>query len=188
MKIYNNILENSQLTIKERALLYYIMTVCKGNYRRKLRYMDVAKYLDYKNKHYGTIKKSIIKRLNTLQEHGYIKVNTKDVYTFWVSLDKPLLSKFTPDTFSIKNSYVTIPENILNNINGKYIPILATLYYYNKYILGLEPFKFIWCAEFSGCTKLTLHRYINELLELEIIKESHEGKYKGGYLINKAIV
>lgn len=183
MIIGNNILENRDITIKERALLYYIMTVCKGNYRRKLRYMDVAKYLDYRNKHYGSVKKSIVKRLNTLQEHGYIKVNTNDVYTFWVSLDKPLLSKFTPDKFSVKSNYITIPENILNSVNGKYIPILASLYYYNNYILGLEPFKFIWCANFSGCTKNTLKNYLEELIELNVIRESPNGVYKGGYLI-----
>lgn len=179
----SNILENTDLTIKERALLYYIMTVCKGNYRRKLKYMDIANYLDYKNKHYGSIKKSIIKRLSTLQEQGYIRINTNDVYTFWVSLDKPLLAEFTPDTFSIKSNYIVIPEKILNSVKGKYIPILASLYYYNRYILGSEPFKFIWCANFSGCTKNTLKKCLNDLVELEIIKESPNGIYKSGYLI-----
>jgi len=183
MIIGNNILENRDLTIKERALLYYIMTVCKGKHRRKLKYEDVAKYLAYKNKHFGTVKKSIIKRLNTLQEHNYIKVNTKDVYTFWVSLNDPLIVNFTPDKFSIKTNYITIPEDILNKVEGKYIPILASIYYYNTYILGSEPLKLIWLADFSGCTKITLHKYLRELKDLEVIAESKEGFKKGGFLI-----
>ena len=183
MIIGSNILENKDITIKERALLYYIMTVCKGNHYRNLKYKDIAKYLDYKNRHFGTVKKSIIKRLNTLREQGYIKINTNNIYTFRVALDKPLLSNFTPNTFSVKSNYVVIPEHILNSVNGKYIPILATLYYYNRYILGLEPFKFIWCANFSGCTKNTLKKYLDDLIKLDVIKESPEGIYKGGYLI-----
>lgn len=183
MIIGNNILENRDLTIKERALLYYIMTVCKGKHRRKLKYLDVSKYLAYKNKHFGTVKKSIIKRLKTLEEHGYIKVNTKDVYTFWVSLDDPLLASFTPNTFSVKSNYITIPQNILDSVEGKYIPILASIYYYNTYILGAEPLKLIWLANFSGCTKLTLHKYLRDLKQLEVIRESTEGFKKGGFLI-----
>lgn len=183
MIIGNNILENRDLTIKERALLYYLMTVCKGKHYRVLRYKDIAKYLDYKNKHFGTVKKSIIKRLVKLQEQGYIKINTNAIYTFWVSLNSPLLSNFTPDKFSVKSNYITIPEKILNSVNGKYIPVLASLYYYNNYILGSEPFKYIWCANFSGCTKNTLHEYLNDLIELNVITENPIGVKQGGYLI-----
>jgi hypothetical protein len=183
MIVGNNILENRDLTIKERALLYYLMTHCRGKHYRVLRYKDIAKYLDYKNKHFGTVKKSIIKRLNTLQKYGYIKVNTNYIYKFRVALNAPLLSNFTPDKFSVKSNYITIPENLLNSVNGKYIPILASLYYYNTYILGSEPFKYIWCAKFSGCTKKTLHEYINNLIELNILEESPVGVKQGGYLI-----
>lgn len=177
MIINNNLVENKDLGIRERAVLFYLMTLGASKESILITYEELSDYLWYKNTNFRSTRKALKDVLKSLEDKMYIEAH-EDPLKGNIDVILTNTSKVTKDDFSFQSQYVKLPLKVIQDksIKGKYIPILVGIDYHNKFIGGKPKIKDL--SVFSGCSNNTLKKYLNELLEEEVISLEADGSYE----------
>lgn len=185
MFIQNTIIENTNLKLKEKALLYYIMTVsafrdtCKPRMRFTkdmtpyhtvtLLYDEMAQYLEYNNVATRNTIRTLRSFLDTLQECGYINYQDRK--------DKAEITlKKSPnrlDTFDIRENYIKIPLKVLREIPVKCLPLIVSI----EYCKGKTDITQYKLANLCSCSEGTLRKNLKRCIELGMIETNSLKEY-----------
>lgn len=177
MIVQNNLIENKDLGIRERAVLFYLMTLGATKESVLITYEELSDYLGYKNTNFRSTRKALKDILRSLEDKKYLEVH-EDPLKGKIEIIMTNTSNVTKDNFSFQSQYVKLPLKLMLNktVKGKYIPILVGINYHNKFIGGKPKIKDL--SIFSGCSNNTLKKYLKELLEDEIIFLTDDESYE----------
>lgn len=177
MIVHNNLIENKDLGIRERAVLFYLMTLGATKESVLITYEELSDYLGYKNTNFRSTRKALKDILKSLEDKKYLEVH-EDPLKGEIELLMTNTSNVTKDDFSFQSQYVKLPLKLMLNrtVKGKYIPLLVGINYHNKFIGGKPKIKDL--SIFSGCSNNTLKKYLKELLEDEIIFLTDDESYE----------
>ncbi len=166
--MYSNVIQ-SDLTGKEKAHLYFIMTYAKGD-TSVITFQALQNYMG----HIGNYPKERTRKiLRRLKEKGYIRNFSDDFNKIRIKL---AYESTNEETLLFQSKFIRLSKGFISNNMGKYTPILISIIYCNRYVE--TPTVLHHYVKYSGYAYNTFIKHVQDLIDTgEVIYNKDEMKY-----------